>query len=326
MQLRDDAFAGVDCGEVGRPHGHRRGAAGDELECVQPGRDAPHAYHRHRQRCGHVVHHAQRDRLDGRTAQAAGAIAEKRLQSGRVQDHGAERVDQGETVGTGVNGGTSDGHHVGDVGCELHDDEATSQRPDRAHQGSRLGLIGADRLAARAHVRARDVQLVAGDVWHTLRAGAAQRLLESFDDGRVVLSPAAADAHEERLAHPCQRPQTVEEALKARVRQPDRVDHAAGSLAHAWRRVAGACLVGDRFGHVRRKREVGHEVTLVTRIDLEEVERARGVHDRVPQAERAERDREVDLVLALLGAGLGWGHLTTRSRRSNTGPSLQTRR
>ena len=98
----------------------------------------------------------------------------------------------------------------------------------------------------------------------------------------------------------------VEEIGEALGRQPDRVDHAAFDLGDARRRVAVAMAARHGLADQRAEPVDVHHLRQVGR------ERARGRHDRV--LERHAPDLH--------------GHVyhPTASCRSNTGPSMQTRR
>ena len=92
--------------KLAAPTATARRAAGDELERVATAHHAAHADERDAgERLGDLGHHAQGDRLDRRAAEPAGAVAEERPQGRRVEHHRLERVDQGEAVGAGLDGG-----------------------------------------------------------------------------------------------------------------------------------------------------------------------------------------------------------------------------
>jgi hypothetical protein len=106
--------------------------------------------------------HAQGDGLDGRAAEAAGAVAEERSQRLAVEHHRLEGVDQRQTVGAGLHGGAGGDGDVAHVRSELGEQEARRLRPAGADDGRRGGRIGAD-LQTAGHVGTGHVELVTLD-------------------------------------------------------------------------------------------------------------------------------------------------------------------
>ena len=97
-----------------------------------------------------------------------------------------------------------------------------------------------------------------------------------------------------------------EEIREPLPRQADRVDHAAFKLGDARRRIADAIFARHRLGDQRAEAVDVHHLGKLGR------ERARGGHDRVLERDAPDPDRHVYHPIA--------------SCRSNTGPSMQTRR
>src|SRR5262249_60674491 len=91
--------------EVGGADLDGGGAAGEELEGVLAGADAADADHRDADGAGDVVDHAERDRLDRRTGEAAPAAREGRPAALQVERHGAPAGDRRAPAGAPALGG-----------------------------------------------------------------------------------------------------------------------------------------------------------------------------------------------------------------------------
>ncbi len=233
----------------------------------------------------HVEDRPYRDRMDGRTRQAAPRRPrpEDRSAPLDVDGHGQRRVDQGHPLGTGAEGGTGNRRQIGHGGTQLGPPgQARAVFAHRGHDlrggGGRMGEHG----PAVLDVRAAHVHL----------EGAQARDPGQHRGGpREVVDPLPPDADHGPGAHGHQTRELVPDPdLHSWALQSDAVDHAGRRLVHAWGGIAGPGVDREGLDHhrpERGQRPVGLELVGVP------CGAGRG-HHRVGEDDRAHGRREID--------------------------------
>ncbi len=134
-----------------------------ELERVARVGDAAHPDDRNLHRLPALVDHADGDRPDRRSAQAADDVRDLRPARLDVDDHREKRVDERHGVGAGVFGRARERRDVGDVRRQLGNQRQPCHLAHGADDVEGAVQAAAELDAAFLDVRARDVQLDCGD-------------------------------------------------------------------------------------------------------------------------------------------------------------------
>ena len=237
------------CGASGSDEQHRAECdvlrtARDELDDVLCGRDSAHADDRKPRRCVACVHGCERDRLERRTGETAGAAREHRLQRARIEREPAQRVDEREAVGAGRC------DRARDLARRRDARRRASRRAEAAsRRGRRRRSRPRNRLLRRRSGRrgsARSPRRRGGE--RTSRRSPQRR-------SRRPRSRAAAASSRSRGRR------LGEEALASGIGEADRVQHPVRGLGDAWRRVPLARQRRDRLRHeaVELTRDVGRD-------------------------------------------------------------------
>jgi len=268
---------GID--EVRRPDRHRRSPGKEEFDRVVAVHDPPHADDRHLHRLRHIPHHADRDRLERRPRESAGAVGDARPPGLDVDRHPRNRVDERNHVAARIHRRPREIGDAGHIRAQFGDERQLCLRPDQRNHLMRQVKVGPEGDAARFHVRAGDVDFKRGD---PVALG-----VEAFGHFAVLGDGLAPDVDDGRRPHAAQEGQivfAVEEGVHPRPLQADGVEHSAGHLRHARRGVPRRRLHADSLHHHRA--ETRNVVVLMIFIAVAEGPR-RG-HHRVLQRERPE--------------------------------------
>ena len=317
---RGDRLRKIGCADL-----HSRGAGDEEFHAVIDRHDAPHADDREVDSLAHLIHAAQRNRLDGRSAQASDAIAEHWPPPPPVDRHALAGVDEREGIGATVACPSGDAGDVGDIRRELGD-HGQPRHPAHARHDAAAELRIGPQIDTMAHVGAGDVQLQASDAGHPLQAIGQLHKLPLIG---------ASDAHDHRRPTPEQKGELgLQEGVDAVVVEPDRIEQAGGGFHGAPRHVSLARQRRDRLGHDAAepgKIDVASHLPRVAK-------RARRHQNRVGQPQAADHHRQIDLRWldggafggwASCGKPVGWGHDESWLTSSGTGrketKSLATR-
>ena len=227
-ELAADASRRLGIGEEDGSERHVRRSGGDQVERVTARGHPSHAHDRERRRPVGGPDGGERDRPERRSREPADRRPEVWPERALVEGQAPDRVHQGEPVGARVFHGAGGLGHV-----------PARRRELRVEQLAGRGAAGGDDLRRRLRrlvdVRTREIELDR----HVLEERAGLRVL-----GRR--EPADRDPERDaELAQPGKR--LGEEAVAARVREPDRVQHPDLRLGDPDRRVPAARKRRDRL-------------------------------------------------------------------------------
>ena len=255
---------------VGGPDLNGAGPGDEELQHVVDRGDAADAHQGNPHGSSDLIDTAQRDRFDGRTAQAPQDVSQHRLSPPPVDRHAQHRIDQADGVGAAVRCARRDVGDPRDVGSQLRQNRQAAGGPhSRDQPPARIG-IGAEVDSAR-DIRARDVQfqrrnarlpVQLGRHLHELVVGAARNADDDGSSNRAQIRQVVGD-----------------ERIDAVVVQSDGIQHSTGRFHGPPRRIAGTRLLGHRFGKNSAQSAQVDQVLHLPRIP----ERARRNEDRVRQ-------------------------------------------
>ena len=277
---------------------HRAGAGQHVLDHVLDLDDAAAADDRDLHRLRALVDHAQDDRLDAGPGKSAVAVADRWPEGLGVDlEARAMVLEIVNASAPAFFGRLRDQVDLAGIGRELGPERLVGRTAYAAHDLVGVVLVQGKIAAARLARRARDVHLDHVDF----------RQVDVARHGLEIVGRRRGDVGDERWGEPLVVGNLmVEEIVEALGRQPDRVDHAAFDFGHARRRIAVAMPARHGLAHERAEPVDIHHLRKVGR------ECARCRHDRVLERHAPDPHAHV--------------YHPTASCRSNTGPSMQTRR
>src|SRR5437764_915285 len=219
--------------EVSEAHFDRARAGEQVFDHILDLHDAAAADDRNLHRLRALVDHAQDDRLDAGTRDAAIALADARAARLDVDLEPEDGVRHGDGIGARLFRRFGDRGDLAGVRRELGPERLVAHRAAELHHLVGRVLVQREVAAAGLARRAGDVELNRVDARH---AHVARHLREVLD----VLRGDAAD--ERRLELLVGGQLHLEKILQPFSRQADRIDHACPDLVHARPRTAGAVI------------------------------------------------------------------------------------